>query len=43
LRIEEAAVMRELSVAEKPRQHGKRARRQSLVDEGFLAIQRLDS
>jgi hypothetical protein len=42
LRIEEAAVVRELSVAEEPRQHGQRARRQSLVDERLLAVQRLD-
>ena len=35
-------MVRELSVAEEPRQHCQRARRQSLVDERFLAIQRLD-
>jgi hypothetical protein len=42
LRIEEAAVVRELSVAEETGQHGQRVRRQSLVDERLLAVQRLD-
>src|ERR1035438_7711244 len=40
LRIEEAAVVRELSVAKETRQHRQRARRQSLVYEWFLPVQR---
>jgi hypothetical protein len=40
--VEEPAVVRELSVAKEPRQHRQRTRRQSLVDEWFLAIQCLD-
>ena len=35
-------MVRELSVAKEPRQHRQRTRRQSLVDEWFLAIQCLD-
>ena len=42
LGIEEAAVVRELSVAKEPCEHGQCARRQSLVDERLLAVQCLD-
>jgi hypothetical protein len=42
LRIEEAAMVRELSVTEEPRQHGKCTHCQSLVDERLLAVKSLD-
>jgi hypothetical protein len=36
--IEEATVVRELSVTEETGQHGQRARRQSLIDEWLLPV-----
>src|ERR1035437_1758758 len=41
--VEKASVVRELSVAEEPRQHGERCRRKSLIDERLLPVERLDS
>ena len=40
--IEEAAVVGDPSISEETGQHGQRARRQSLVDERLLAVQRLN-
>jgi hypothetical protein len=34
--------MAELSVSKQPRQHGESARRQGLVDKGFLTLERFD-
>ena len=42
LRVEKGSMMCELSVAKEPRQHRQSGRRECLVDEWLLSVERLD-